>query len=290
MAGTIRVVSWNMGHQTDAWRTLSDTEADIALLQEAVAPPPDVASHVEVDPGPWLTEASPTPRTFRAAIARLSDRVRMHPRPTAALARSSDDEVPVRVSRLGTVALADIEVLGTGELITVASVYGLWERPSPTVKSSWIYADASVHRVLSDLSALIGHEALGPLLVAGDLNILHGYGERGSDYWKRRYSTVFDRAEALGLVYMGPAAPGGGQRASPHPAELPLESLDVPTFRTRPSDPTSAQRQLDFVFASRVLTSRMTVRALNSKPDWGTGDHCRISIELAACQGAGGAA
>lgn len=280
MANTIRVVSWNMGHRTDAWRSLSETGADVALLQEAVAPPPDVAPHVEVDPGAWLTEATPTPRNFRTAIARLSDRVKMHPRRTAALARATDDEVPV--SRPGTVALADIEILVTGEVVTVASVYGLWERPSPRASSSWIYADASVHRVLSDLSSLIGREELGPLLVAGDLNILHGYGEGGSDYWKRRYSSVFDRAEALGLVYMGPAGPDGGQRASPHPAELPLESLDVPTFRTRPSDPTSAQRQLDFVFASRVLSSRTTVRALNSESDWGTGDHSRISIELAA--------
>ncbi len=280
MPDSIRVVSWNIGHRSDAWRTLADSEADVALLQEAVAPPPDVASHVEVDPGPWLTEASPTPRTFRAAIARLSTRVRMHPRPTAALAQASEHQLPV--SRPGTVAVADIEVLSTGELITVASVYGLWERPSPTVRSSWIYADASVHRVLSDLSALMGREELGPLLVAGDLNILHGYGEEGSEYWKRRYSSVFDRAEALGLVYLGPAAPEGGQQATPRPVELPPESADVPTFRTQSSDPASAQRQLDFVSASRVLTSRMTVRALNSESDWGTGDHCRVSIVLAA--------
>jgi len=191
---TIRLVSWNMGHRTDAWRILSDAEADLALLQEAVAPPPDIASKIQVDPGPWLTEASQKPRVFRAAVARLSDRVKMHPQATAPLAQAAGDSLPV--SRQGTIALADIQLQGTGELITVASIYGLWERPSPTLQSSWIYADASVHRVLSDLSALIGREELGPLLVADDLNILHGYGEGGSGYWKRRYSSVFDRAEA----------------------------------------------------------------------------------------------
>lgn len=41
------------------------------------------------------------------------------------------------------------------------------------------------------------------LIVAGDWNILRGYGEYGSKYWKARYDTVFDRAEALGLRFVG---------------------------------------------------------------------------------------
>jgi hypothetical protein len=36
------------------------------------------------------------------------------------------------------------------------------------------------------------------LLVAGDWNILHGYGEYGDSYFRDRYATVFARAEALG--------------------------------------------------------------------------------------------
>ena len=38
-------------------------------------------------------------------------------------------------------------------------------------------------------------------LVAGDWNILRGYGEHGSSTMAKRYQTVFDRAEALGLQF-----------------------------------------------------------------------------------------
>jgi len=55
MADTIRVVSWNMGRRTAAWRPPSETGAEVALLQEAAAPPPGIAPDVEVDPGPRLT-------------------------------------------------------------------------------------------------------------------------------------------------------------------------------------------------------------------------------------------
>jgi endonuclease/exonuclease/phosphatase family metal-dependent hydrolase len=181
---------------------------------------------------------------------------------------------------MGTLAVADLEVLETEERLTVASVYGLWEAPLRSRQSGWIYADASVHRVLSDLSALVGREMVPPLIVAGDLNLLHGYGEMGSPYWRERYETVFARARAIGLRFIGPQAPEGGHPAIPRPDELPAESRNIPTFRTRSGDPTSAQRQLDFVFASDSLAERVTVRALHGEEQWGPSDHCRIQIEV----------
>jgi len=42
----------------------------------------------------------------------------------------------------------------------------------------------------------------------------------------------------------------------------------------------NATRQLDFVFASRDLIPRLTVRALSSADEWGPSDHCRIEIGL----------
>jgi hypothetical protein len=48
-------------------------------------------------------------------------------------------------------------------------------------------------------------------------------------YWKARYDTVFERAEALGLRFVGPQYPNGRQ-ADPWPVELPRDSLCVPTF------------------------------------------------------------
>ena len=60
-------------------------------------------------------------------------------------------------------------------------------------------ADGTAHRILSDLSPLLGGRRVPHrLIVAGDWNLLRGYGENGDGYWKARYDTVFDRAEALG--------------------------------------------------------------------------------------------
>ena len=85
---------------------------------------------------------------------------------------------------------------------------------------------------------------------------------------------------ALGLRFIGPQTPVGGKQASPWPSELPVESLNVPTFRTRKSKPETATRQLDFVFASEIIADRLTVRAANNEEEWGPSDHCRVFIDL----------
>jgi hypothetical protein len=91
---------------------------------------------------------------------------------------------------------------------------------------------------------------------------------------------VFDRAEAMGLRFVGPQVPDGRQ-ASPWPAELPDGSRNVPTYHTRQQGPMGATRQLDFVFASHTLADRLSVRALNTdSEEWGPSDHCRVEIEL----------
>jgi endonuclease/exonuclease/phosphatase family metal-dependent hydrolase len=258
---------------------LINSDADIALLQEAKPPPSELASRIEIDqPPPWYTAGIGNSRTWRAAIVRLSDRVIMRPRKVSAIETAKLDELAV--SRIGTLAVADIGVEATGEVITVVSMYGSWETPSKDTGSRWIYADASVHRLISDLSALIGHQRNHKIIATGDLNILYGYGERGSLYWKARYDTVFDRMAALGLPFIGPQAPDGGEQATAWPDELPQDSKNVPTFRTQKLQSETATRQLDFVFASDSLSGRLCVRALNHLEEWGASDHCRILIEL----------
>ena len=142
-----------------------------------------------------------------------------------------------------------------------------------------IFSDASAHRVVSDLSVLVGRESGHRILAAGDLNILHGHGERGSSYWASRYRTVFDRMEALGLPFVGPQAPHGRQ-ADPWPRELPRDSKNVPTYHSNRQTPDTATRQLDFVFASRELEGSVRVWALNEPDQWGASDHCRLEIEV----------
>jgi hypothetical protein len=182
------------------------------------------------------------------------------------------------VSRPGTLAAA-IVTPSAGSPFVVASMYAPWEEPLATTGSGRIYADGSAHRLISDLSALVGQQSGHRLLAAGDLNILHGYGEYGDAYWACRYATVFNRMSALGLTFLGPQAPAG-RRAEPWPDELPPESNNVPMYHTSHQTPATATRQLDFVFASASLAEQVRVRALNEAAHWGPSDHCRVEIEV----------
>jgi endonuclease/exonuclease/phosphatase family metal-dependent hydrolase len=272
-------VSWNINQQAKAWQELLNAGVDVALLQEAKPPPSELASLIEIDQQPpWITAGAGMNRPWCAAIVGLSNRIKLQSYKIQTIERAQRGELAA--SRLGTLAVADVEIRATGEIITVVSMYGAWESPVNQTKSSWIYADASVHRVISDLSTLIGQQKGHKIVAAGDLNILYGYGEGSSAYWKARYKTIFARFEAIGLCFLGPQAPEGGEQTSPWPDELPTDSLNVPTYRTQRDQPDTATRQLDFVFASESLADRLRVRALNQVEEWGVSDHCRIMIEI----------
>ncbi len=256
------------------WHTLADTDADVALLQEAGWPPSEVAERIEVNPAPWGTAGVDGARAWRTAVAKLSDRVEVQWLEAKPLDYAAPGELAV--SRLGTLAAARVKAPRI-EPFVVVSMYSLWTNPHPTV-GKWILADASAHRLVSDLSAFAGARGGHRIVAAGDLNILYGYGEGGDEYWAGRYMSVFDRMEALGLPFVGPQAPNGWQ-ADPWPEELPPDSKNVPTFRWG-NNSENAKRQLDFVFASRGMD--VSVCALND-PDpekWGPSDHCRIEIEV----------
>lgn len=270
----MKAIAWNIGRRDEPWAHLLDTGADIALLSEASPPPSDVAEKLEIDPGPWRTAGGNRP--WKAALVKLSDEVEVQWLKPNSLADATPDEFGV--SREGTLAVA-IVTPREGQPIVFVSMYAAWESLHSTARGSWIYADASVHRVISDVAALIGTKAEHRILAAGDLNILHGYGESGSRYWESRYATVFDRMNALGLSFVGPQAPDGRQ-ADPWPDELPVESANVPTFHSNRQAPATATRQLDFTFASEKLAKDVRVRALNDPDNWGPSDHCRIEIEI----------
>lgn len=179
------------------------------------------------------------------------------------------------VSREGSLTAAVVEFDGMS--ITLVSAYAVWETPSDG--ESWIFADASAHRLISDVSSLIASKRGHRVIVAGDFNLLRGYGENGDVYWKGRYETVFARMAALGLPCVGPRFPHG-RCADPWPEELPRESSNVPTYRSTRQGVSAESRQLDFVFASEALVPRLSVRARNGVDEWGPSDHCRIDIEL----------
>ena len=155
----------------------------------------------------------------------------------------------------------------------------MWEGPHTVTKGQFIYADASVHRLISDLSVFVRERSDYDILIAGDLNVLYGYGEDGNEYRSSRYATVFSRMAALGLLFIGPQAPAG-RSADPWPDELPRASKNVPTYHTARQTSATCTRQLDFVFASERLAKRLRVAALNNPDQWGPSDHCRVEIEL----------
>lgn len=275
-----RIVSWNINGSESLWHSVaalkSELEVDAVLLQEAPRPPADLLVFADSET-PWETAGSG--KYWRTAVAALSESVRLKTR----LPKPIDQAVSlgeIRVSRPGTLAAGEITLPETGEVITLISMYSVWERPAAETESSWIYADASAHRLISDISALIGAQTGHKIIAAGDLNILYGCGEKGSPYWAQRYETVFSRMEAIGMNFVGPQAPDGGMQALPPPQELPPGSKNVPTFRNDRNLPETAFRQLDFVFASSMLQPRIKVRALNGETEWGQSDHCRILIEI----------
>ena len=89
-----------------------------------------------------------------------------------------------------------------------------------------------------------------PYIVGGDLTT-----------WWDSETTVFGDMMRIGLPLIGP-----------HTA-----TFYSPPHQQEPSD---ATLQLDYVFASRSIAHRLTVRALNAPKDWGPSDHCRIVIDL----------
>lgn len=277
----LTLISWNIAHRTELWQAVLKSNADVALLQEACEPPADVARRLGDDVHAWRTRGSNANRRWRTCIVRLNDQIEMQTYSVRPLEDAGPEDLAT--SCPGTLAAAVIRDPRNGEAFTLVSLYAPWERPHQSTSSSWIYADASAHRLVSDLSMLIGRQHGHRIIAAGDLNILHGYGEEGSSYWAARYKTVFDRMAALGLLFVGPQAPHGRQ-ADPWPGELPRSSRNVPTFRSNRQTPASATRQLDFVFASTAIADRLIVRALNSPQEWGPSDHCRIEIRVKSAE------
>ena len=271
---TVKIVSWNIDGKIDPWSDLAGMDADIALLQEAGEPPVDVSKRICVDPAPWHTAGWPG-WLRRTAIAKLSDRVEVEWIEAKSFAEADSGELAV--SRSGTLTAAVVTPPDI-EPFVVVSMYSFWEKPHASA-GSWIFSDASAHRLVSDLSAFIGREDGHRIVAAGDLNILHRYGDYGNEYWAGRYGSVFDRMEALWLPFVGPQHPNGKQ-ADPWPDELPRDSKNVPTYRTNRKQPCTATRQLDFVFASKGMADSVCVRALNEPEQWGPSDHCRLEIKV----------
>jgi len=231
---------------------LPDLGVDVVLLQEGYAPPEDVAGRIEVDPAPH--KDSQGKALSRCAIVRVSDRVQV------------EYLTDIKSSHPGCLSAAVVTPL-EGKYqdwpIHVVSFCPQYEtyHPSSGLKGDDL-VDPSVHRIISDISLLIGRKNSFRMIVAGDTTVM--YGDEVSDYWKARDQAVFDRMSSLGLPMIGPQGP-----TYYHPRQTPA----------------TATRQLDYVFASRSMKDSVRTRALNRPEEWGPSDHCRILIEVGGSTG-----
>jgi hypothetical protein len=116
----LTLTSWNIRGSDECWRQLAASSTDVAILQEAKAPPSDVAHLVEVDDSPWKTGPADAKRNWRTAIARISTRARIHPIPTVPLSEAEGSGL--RTSLPGTLAFAEVVVEATGERLTAVSL------------------------------------------------------------------------------------------------------------------------------------------------------------------------
>ena len=219
-------------------------------------------------------------------VVRLSDRVDVEWFKQISPVSDGAEPDEIQVSGIGTIAAARVTPRDSSvEPFIVVSMYGRWIRSHPSVKTSWNIgcADASVHRIISDLLAFIGHEnpRTHRILAAGDLNITYGYGHGSGPYWDARYLNVFERMGAIGLEFMGPQLPNGRQAKTLATGE-PEDSQNVVTYHLRDKNPaTASNNQFDFAFASHGFHESVTVRAMNAVEEWGASDHCRLLIEIA---------
>jgi hypothetical protein len=269
----VRLLCWNLGNGKATWADVGASDGyDVALLQQA--PDPSGRTEITTVPpagSPWRIGRA----AARTAIARLSEAVTLTELATSPV----DEDEPGRlgISRQGSLTVATVTLVATGEAIDVASVYGQWD--APATGGTDYYADAAMHRILSDLSPLIVAGAR-PLIVAGDFNSVLGVsGEEIGERTAARHAGIFDRMEVLGLRLAGPRAANPDPMGSSAADASSSAGGNVATFGAEPADRT---QQIDYCYVSEDLAARATVVAHDDDASWGPSDHCRITIEVAA--------
>ena len=288
----IRVVSWNIAKREAPWNVLEEMarrgDADVALLQEAWDPPPDLAYPVRCGADEFwrdrLHEGRPIYDRW-CLVVQLSDRVEVEWfRAVPPISHLGEHDIGI--SGIGTIAAARVTPRGRSadDAFIAVSMYARYIKPHPSTDTSWGVgaSDVSVHRILSDIAAFIGHEdpSRHRILAAGDLNMI--YGATGHTLaLPERERAAWDRMASLGLEFLGPQAPDGWQPSRPQP-DVPPDTKNVPTWVRNGLKPERANRQFDYAIASRGFHERVTVRALNRPDEWGPSDHCRLLIEVEA--------
>ena len=282
----VKIVCWNINRSLDAYPKLQEMDADVALLQEVGPGAADEMKGALGGNEHWNDHPDWNKHHGWSAILKLSDRVKVRWFRPICLMATEEKRNQIAVSDLPTLAAACVTPLpqteNSIEPFIVVSMYARWYAPHPLADNKYEYSDASVHRIISDLTAFIGGWPKEPrIIAAGDLNTIYGATEESRLETPIRAQTVYDRMTAIGMEFAGPQWPHGGRRAAPTPYDdVPPDTCNVPTYYTNRQTPETAKNQLDYVFASRGFHERVSVRALNAPDEWGPSDHCRIVIEV----------
>lgn len=294
----VRIVCWNINRSLDAWAELRETDdADVALLQEVGKGAARQMADAIGEGVSWDWRRS----NIWPAVVRLSHRVKVEVFAHVAPECGGMGQNTIAVSDSRTLAAARVTPLRDGKTagdpFFVFSMYARWFEPHPHAgrtpsrregRRIGIYSDGSAHRIISDLSAFIGHTnpSSHRLLAAGDLNTIYGAADNNRLEKPARAQTIFDRMHALGMEFKGPQWPDANARAEPVPQGLPKNTKNVPTYLTawerRRMDGRKiiSGNQLDYVFASRGFHETVHVRALNDVTGFEPSDHCRIQIDV----------
>lgn len=257
-----------MAHRSKSWAALAEMpEIDIGLLQEASGVPDDIRDLIDVDETLWQPKCG-SPSGYPSVVARLSNRVAARFVETHDIASAGSHDF--FTSEWGTLGAAVVEPCSGSESITVVSMapaYNYYTRESGS-PSRYATID-SVHRLISDLSRLVGKKSR--VIAAGDWTINRGWSGQTTPIWNKRealhFQTAFDRMTALGFRHLMPEGRKNDRgEAITH----------VPIGFT----PDQAHSQLDYVFATENIADRISVWAMNDPNEWGPSDHCRIIIEV----------
>ena len=293
----VKIVCWNINRSPGACTELRRMDADVALLQEVGKGAAQRLADILGEGETWDWKR----QDVWPLVVQLSDRVKVDLFTPVAPETGGITRNTIAVSDRCTLAAARVTPLSGGKqthpAFFVFSTYARWLYTHPCAQHSAsrragrsfrIFSDGSAHRVISDLSAFIGHTnpMAHRMLVAGDLNTIYGAEDDNRLEIPARARTVFDRMRALGLEFVGPQWPNADRRADPVPQGLPKDTKNVPTYLTagqrrdmRDHDMLSGN-QLDYVFASRGFHDKVRVHAMNDVGGFGPSDHCRITIEV----------
>ena len=274
----VKIVCWNIAMSDAAYPALQEMDADVALLQEVG---PGAAEQMQDALGGGEERWDWGRRDRWPAVVKLSDRVEVERFRPVLLPVADAGEDEIAVSDPAALAAARVTPLPDGEPFIVVSMYGRWLSPHPRADNSTIYSDASVHRIISDLSAFIGGWPKAPrIIAAGDLNTIYGATEESTLETPIRAQTIFDRMDAIGMEFVGPRAGDGGRKADPPSIDAPPDTRNVPTYHSNRASPETARNQLDYAFVSHGFGASVSVRAMNDVDEWGPSDHCRIVIDV----------